>query len=53
VLRRYAGTRYGTKSWGKERRVVGRIEASTQGLDIRFVVTSFARASAEWVYDSL
>jgi hypothetical protein len=53
VLRRYAETRYGAKSWGKERRVVARIEASSQGLDIRFVVTSFARGSAEWVYDSL
>ena len=53
VLRRYAETRYGAKSWGKQRRVVARIEASTQGLDIRFVVTSFARGSAEWLYDSL
>ena len=25
----------------------------TLGLDIRFVVTSFARGSAEWIYDSL
>jgi Transposase DDE domain group 1 len=53
VLRRYAEARYGAKSWGKERRVVARIEASTLGLDIRFVVTSFARGSAEWVYDGL
>ena len=53
VLRRYAETRYGAKSWGKDRRVVARIEASTLGLDIRFVVTSFARGSAEWVYDGL
>jgi hypothetical protein len=53
VLRRYAETHYGAKSWGKQRRVVARIEASTLGLDIRFVVTSFAQVSAEWVYDSL
>jgi len=53
VLRRYAGTRYGAKSWSKERRAVARTEASTLGLDIRFVVTSFARGSAEWVYDGL
>jgi len=53
VLRRYAETRYAARSWGKERRVVARIEASTQGLDIRFAVTSFARGSAEWVYDGL
>ncbi len=53
VLRRYAETRYAAKSWSRERRVVARIEVSTQGLDIRFVATSFARGSAEWVYDSL
>jgi hypothetical protein len=40
VLRRYAETHHGAKSWGKQRRVVARIEASTLGLDIRFVVTS-------------
>ena len=33
--------------------MVARIEASTQGLDIRFVVSSFARGHAEWVYDGL
>ena len=31
VLRRYAETRYGAKSWTCERRVAARIEASTQG----------------------
>jgi hypothetical protein len=53
VLRRYAETRYGARSWSCERRVVARIEASGMGLDIRFVVTSFGRGSAEWVYDGL
>src|SRR3954452_12826365 len=40
VLRRYTETRYGAKSWTRQRRVAARIEASTQGLDIRFVVTN-------------
>jgi Transposase DDE domain group 1 len=59
VLRRYAETRYAARSWACERRVVARVEASTQGLDIvdplcgSTVVTSFARGSAEWVYDGL
>jgi hypothetical protein len=53
VLRRYAETRYAAKSWSRERRVVARVEATTLGLDIRFAVTSFARGSAEWVYDGL
>jgi len=53
VLRRYAETRYQAKTWSRDRRVAARIEASTLGLDIRFVVTSLASGSAEWVYDTL
>ncbi|CAN5597578.1 hypothetical protein BH10PSE14_BH10PSE14_35100 [soil metagenome] len=53
-LRRYAETRYAAKSWGTcKRRVAARIEASTLGLDVRFVVTSLANGSAEWIYDTL
>ena len=46
VVRRYTETRYGAQSWGCERRVVARIEASTQGLDIRYVVTNLDGGSA-------
>jgi len=53
VIRRCIETRYGAKSWHVERRVVARIEATTQGLDIRYVVTSFTHGSAEWLYESL
>ncbi len=53
VLRRYSETSYRAKSWSRERRVIARIEATTLGLDIRFVVTSFAQPGAEWVYASL
>src|SRR6202162_213200 len=53
VLRRYTETRYGAKSWGCERRVAARIEASTQGLDIRYVVTNLDGGSAKWLYDTL
>jgi hypothetical protein len=53
VVRRYTETRYGAKSWGRERRVAARIEASTQGLDVRYVVTNLKRGSAEWLYDTL
>jgi hypothetical protein len=53
IVRRYTETRYGAKSWGCERRVAARIEASTQGLDIRFVVTNLRFGSAEWLYDTL
>jgi hypothetical protein len=53
VLRRYAEARYGARSWTRTRRVAARIEASIQGLDIRFVVTNLASGSAEWLYDTL
>jgi hypothetical protein len=53
VLRGYAETRHKAKSWDRERRAVARIEATTLGLDIRFVVTSLNVGSAEWIYDSL
>jgi hypothetical protein len=39
-VRRYSETRYGAKSWRCVRRVAARIEATTLGLDIRYVVTS-------------
>jgi hypothetical protein len=53
VVRGYAETRHKAKSWDRERRAVARIEATTLGLDIRFVVTNFEHGSAEWIYDSL
>jgi hypothetical protein len=53
VLRNYAETRYGAKSWKCQRRVIARIEASTLGMDIRYVVTSLAEGSAEHIYDTL
>ena len=53
VVRGYAEARHKAKSWSRERRAVARIEATTLGLDIRFVVTSLEHGSPEWVYDSL
>jgi hypothetical protein len=53
VLRNYAETRYGAKSWKCQRRVAARIEASTLGMDIRYVVTSLTEGSAEHIYDTL
>ena len=51
ALRGYAETRYKAKSWKAKRRVCARIEATTMGLDIRFVVTNLANGSAEHIYD--
>src|SRR5271165_3104151 len=53
VVRRYAETRHGAASWKCERRVAARIEASCNGLDIRYVVTNIRSGSAEWLYDTL
>ena len=53
VVRRYTETRYGARSWSCERRVAARIEASSQGLDVRYVVTNLQSGSAEWLYDTL
>ena len=53
ALRCYAEARYGAKSWSCQRRVAARIEATTQDLDIRFVVANIAGGSAEWLYDTL
>lgn len=53
AVRRYCETRYGARSWRCERRVAARIEATTQGLDIRYVVTSITGGSPQWLYESL
>jgi hypothetical protein len=53
VLRGFAETTYAARSWKRQRRAVARIEATTMGLDIRFVVTSQQGGAAHWVYDTL
>jgi Transposase DDE domain group 1 len=49
----FAETRYQAKSWNKKRRVCPRIEATTKGLDIRFVATSIHTGAAQHVYETL
>ncbi len=53
LVRRYAETSDGAKSWKCQRRISARIEAGCNGLDIRYVVTNIRRGSAEWLYDTL
>ncbi len=53
AVRRHTEIRYGAKSWPGERRVAARIEATPQGLDIRYVVTNLRRGSAEWLYAAM
>lgn len=51
--RGFAETWYRAKSWKRQRRACARIEATTRGLDIRFVVTSLEAGSPEHVYEVL
>jgi hypothetical protein len=52
-LRGFAETHYQAQSWNQQRRVCARIEATTQGLDIRFIVTSLETGSAEHIYETI
>jgi len=51
-LRRYKKLRYGAKSWGCQRTLVARLEASSKGLDIRYIVTSL-KGGAKHLYETL
>jgi hypothetical protein len=50
--RTWKGLHYGAKSWGTQRRMVARIEATMLGLDIRYVVTSL-RGTAKYLYETV
>ena len=51
-VRRFGEFRYAAKSWKVERRVIGRVEASSQGSDSRFIITNLAGAP-RWLYESV
>ena len=51
-VRRFGEFRYAARSWKVERRVIGRVEASPQGSDSRFIITNLAGAP-RWLYASV
>jgi len=51
-MRSFATLSYGAKSWNKERRIAARIEATQNGLDIRYVVTSL-KGTAKHLYETV
>jgi hypothetical protein len=51
-VRRYGAFRYSARSWRVARRVIGRIEASAQGSDSRFIITNLAGAP-RWLYETV
>ena len=53
AVRGFAETTHAAKSWKQQRRVAARIEATRLGLDIRYLVTSIATGTAEWLYADL
>jgi hypothetical protein len=46
-VRRYAEFWYGAKTWKTERPRIARLEASSQGVDSRSIVTNLAQMSVE------
>ena len=53
AVRDWTETHYGAKPWSGPRRVAARIEATRQGLDIRYVVTNIGGGTAGWLYKCL
>jgi hypothetical protein len=51
-LRTFAMLSYQAKSWKRSRRIAARIEATQQGLDIRYVVTSLS-GSPRHLYETI
>jgi hypothetical protein len=51
-VRRFFQTGYRAKSWSRERRVVARVEATSKGADIRFIVTNLP-GRAKLLYEKI
>ena len=52
-MRGFAVIRYAAKSWSHARRVVARIEATTKGADVRYIVTNLKGGSAKYLYEKV
>ncbi len=50
--RRFHTFYYAAQSWSMKRRIIARIEASALGVDVRFIVTSFADAGSKFLYET-
>jgi hypothetical protein len=49
-VRAFRAFPYAAKSWDKERRIVARIEASSMGVDIRYVATNLMKRKPKDIY---
>ena len=52
-VRRFFQTNYSAKSWRRDRRVIGRVEATTLGSDVRFIVTNIPGSKAKHLYEKV
>ena len=52
-IRRFHSLSYKAGSWKQARRVVARIAVTQLGVDVRYIVTSFAEAPAKALYDTV
>ena len=51
-IRGFAAFAYAARSWGRQRRVVARLEASARGFDARYIVTSLG-GDARHLYEAV
>lgn len=52
-VRLFASGYYRAGSWDRQERVVCRVIAGAMGMDVRYVVTSFEKAGAKFLYDQV
>ena len=53
IVTHYADDFYGAGSWSQKERVVARIIVGPKGVDVRYIVVSFHRAEAKYLYDTV
>ena len=51
-MRGFAAFAYAARSWGRQRRVVARLEATARGFDARYIVTSLG-GDARHLYEEI
>ena len=49
----FADGYYAAGSWSKEERVVARIIVGERGVDVRYIVSSFEKADAQYIYETV
>ena len=52
-ITRYAEAEYAAGSWSQPERVVIRIMVSENGVDVRYIVTSFCKAEPKYIYETV